>query len=483
MSKSQGSISSPKTAFNSQKSFGEMRRLTDKELQEKRAKGLCFKCDEKWGPGHRCRKKELSVLLMEDIDGDEVDGDYGGSESPSLPVTEIEPEVSLNSVIGLTNPKTMKLLGKIAGCEVVVMNDPGATHNFLSLATVEKLAIPVSESEGFGVSLGDGQAVRGSGICRGVLLSLNGGVEVETDFLPLGLGNSDVILGVQWLETLGTVESNWKTQTMGFEIEGVKFTLKGDPSLARSRISLKAMIRTLCKEGGGLWLELNQIEHYQEKTPHSSALPEIPVFLQRVLTQFQSVFATPEGLPPIREHEHAIVLREGCNPVGVIPYRYPQFQKDEIERLIKEMLASGIIKPSTIPFSSPVILVKKKDGSWRFCVDYRALNKETVPDKYPIPVIDELLDELHGATLFSKLDLRAGYHQIRIKAEDTHKTAFRTHEGHYEFLVMPFGLTNAPATFQSLMNEVFKPFLRKFVLVFFDDILVYSSSARNMRSI
>jgi hypothetical protein len=141
---------------------------------------------------------------------------------------------------------------------------------------------------------------------------------------------------------------------------------------------------------------------------------------------------------------------------------------------LKELLDLGLIRPSVLPWGAPVIFIRKKDRSWRLCIDYRQLNKATIKNQYPLPRIDDLFDQMKGATVFSKIDLRSGYHQLRIKEDDIPKTAFKTRLGHYEFTVLPFGLTNAPGVFMSLMNGVFREYLDKFVQVFIDDILIYS---------
>lgn len=179
---------------------------------------------------------------------------------------------------------------------------------------------------------------------------------------------------------------------------------------------------------------------------------------------------------------HRITLHPFTTPISVRPYRYPHFQKNEIERQVSDLLVARLIRSSTSPYSSPVLLVKKKDATWRLCVDYRALNSVTIRDHFPIPTIDELLDELGHASWFSKPDLRQGFHQILMSELDIEKTAFRTHNGHFEYLVMPFGLCNAPSALQCTFNIPIRyeptpaTIPTKVCQSFFDDILVYSDS-------
>ena len=182
------------------------------------------------------------------------------------------------------------------------------------------------------------------------------------------------------------------------------------------------------------------------------------------------------SLPPDRDVEFRIDLKPGTAPVSRRAYRMPPKELAELKMQLQELLDKGFIQPSSSPWGCPAIFVKKKDQTLRLCVDYRPLNEVTIKNKYPLPRIDLLFDQLAGAKVFSKIDLRSGYHQIKIRREDVPKTAFTTRYGLYEYLVMSFGLTNAPAHFMYLMNSVFMPELDKFVVVFIDDILIYSKS-------
>ncbi|GKD47535.1 putative reverse transcriptase domain-containing protein [Tanacetum coccineum] len=211
-----------------------------------------------------------------------------------------------------------------------------------------------------------------------------------------------------------------------------------------------------------------EVEDKSEK----KRLEDVPI-----VQDFPKVFPKDlPGLPLTRQVEFQIDLVPGAAPVARAPYRLAPSKMKELSEQLKELFEKGFIRPSSSPWGAPVLFVKKKDGSFRMCIDYQELNKLTVKNHYPLRIIDDLFDQLQGSSVYSKIDLRSGYHQLRVQEEDIPKTTFRTRYGHYEFQVMPFGLTNAPAIFIDLMNRVCKPYLDKFVIVFIDDILIYSKN-------
>lgn len=281
----------------------------------------------------------------------------------------------------------------------------------------------------------------------------------RSDLIFVQLPSVDLVVGMDWLQAYSPMEVDWYNKWMAIPYHGHTICIQG----VQSSFPTGAMIELRLSMGD---MKTDQIQTTTEKT--------IDPRIQVVLSKFADLFSEPVGLPPSRHCDHSIPLVPGANPFTVRPYRYPPALKDEIEKQVQEMLAQGVIQKSRSPFASPVLLVKKKDRSWRFCVDYRYLNAMTAKSKYPVPIFDQLMDELVTAKWFSKLDLRAGYHQIRLLPGEEPKTAFQTHMGHFEFRVMAFGLTGAPNTFLDAMNTTLAPVLRKCALVFFDDILIYS---------
>ncbi|GJT16970.1 putative reverse transcriptase domain-containing protein [Tanacetum coccineum] len=243
--------------------------------------------------------------------------------------------------------------------------------------------------------------------------------------------------------------------------------VKGDSGTSRLKVTSCIKARKYIERGSQLFLA-----QVTEKEPSKKQLQDVPV-----IRNFPEVFPDDlPGLPPPRQVEFRIELVPGAAPVARAPYRLAPSELKELLDQLKELLEKGFIRPSSSPWGAPVLFVKKKDGSFRMCIDYRELNKLTIKNRYPLPRIDDLFDQLQGSSVYSKIDLRSGYHQLRIREEDIPITAFWTRYGHYEFQVMPFGLTNAPAVFMDLMNRVCKPYLDKFVIVFIDDILIYSKN-------
>ncbi|GJW96491.1 putative reverse transcriptase domain-containing protein [Tanacetum coccineum] len=298
------------------------------------------------------------------------------------------------------------------------------------------------------VELTDGKVVSTNTVLRGCTLALYNHC-FKIDLLPTRLGSFDVIVGMDWL------------------------------SYHRAVIDCYEKIVRIPLPNG----EILEVQGERPEKDHGSLAcikaDEKKLDDIRIVRDFPEVFPDDLlGLPPVREIEFRIDLIPGALPVVESPYRLALSEMSEFSNQLKELQEKGFIRPSHPPWGEPVLFVKKKGGAMRMCIDYRELNKLTIKNRYPLPRIDDLFDQLQGACCFSKIDLRSGYHQLRIREEDIPKTAFRTRYGHFEFTVMPFGLTNAPTIFMDLMNRVCKMYLDKFVIMFIDDILIYSKSEK-----
>ncbi|GKC18213.1 putative nucleotidyltransferase, ribonuclease H [Tanacetum coccineum] len=345
-----------------------------------------------------------------------------------------------------------------------VLFDSGADKSFVSISLAFKLNIsPIILDTTYDIEMADRNLVGTNTIIQGcTLILLNQPFKI--DLIPIKLSCFDVVIGMDWLSKYHA-RIICDEKVIHIPINGETLIIRGDRS--KTRLSLISCIKTERYISRGCQVFVAQV---MEKKSDEKRLEDIPV-----VREFLEVF--PEdlpGLPPVRQVEFQIDLIPGAAPVARAPYRLAPSEMQELSDQLQELADRGFIRPSTSPWGAPVLFVKKKDGSFRMCIDYRELNKLTVKNRYPLPRIDDLFDQLQGSSVYSKIDLRSGYHQLRVRDEDIPKTAFRTRYGHYEFQVMPFGLTNAPAVFMDLMNRVCKPYLDKFVIVFIDDILIYS---------
>ncbi|GJY79777.1 putative reverse transcriptase domain-containing protein [Tanacetum coccineum] len=344
--------------------------------------------------------------------------------------------------------------------------DRQADKSFMDVRFSHLLDIkPAKLNTSYEVELADRKVVCTNTVLKGCTLNLLDHL-FDIDLMPIELGTFDVIIGMDWLVEHDAVIVCGKKE-VHVPYKNKTLVVKGDSGASRLKVISCIKARKYIERGSQLFLA-----QVTEKEPSKKQLQDVPV-----IRNFPEVFPDDlPGLPPPRQVEFRIELVPGAAPVARAPYRLAPSELKELSDQLKELLEKGFIRPSSSPWGAPVLFVKKKDGSFRMCIDYRELNKLTVKNRYPLPRIDDLFDQLQGSSIYSKIDLRSGYHQLRIREEDIPITAFRTRYGHYEFQVMPFGLTNAPAVFMDLMNRVCKPYLDKFVIVFIDDILIYSKN-------
>ncbi|MCO5608596.1 hypothetical protein L7F22_062809 [Adiantum nelumboides] len=431
-------------------------RLTPEELERYRKENKCFKCGEQGHSYRSCPQRNPR------------------NEQPRASMVEAPKEE-----VHCKGSPLSYAWGKVREHDAFILFDPGSTHNFISLELATKLGVQDFE-------MGDAMKADGAFINQEVSvtpligklrLHIQGYVDKE-DFFISPLKHEDVILGAPWFDRLAasikfperkiSFKFREKDMYINAQESGSSIPLVNDQAFDKSIKSSISAYMIFVKDS------LNGVDVTQVNENGM----QVDLELSNFLNQFQDVFIDdiPGELPPKRgDDDHMIELIPGSSPPNKPPYRVSQAQQEEIMRQVNELVEKGMVRPSSSPFCSPVLLVQKKDGTYRMCVDYRALNRITIKNRFPVPRVEDLFDKLQGSTYFSRIDLKSGYHQIRIVDEDIVKTAFCTSFGLYEYLVMPFGLTNAPATFNRMMERIFRPH-RNFTGVFFDDVIIYSKT-------
>jgi hypothetical protein len=391
-------------------------------------------------------------------------------------------------------PRAAQLLilaGRSNGHYVKALFDTGCQQSVVDSKLVHELELPTQPASLFkGVKLADG-TIKPARFVPNFRLRM-GGWFGKHDMLVTDLGDYDVILGMDWISRWNPVP-DWQSGTLTVFFRGQSVVLpKYDESCKTPRVyvlTAEKAAKQYKKMPERCFLGVLQIvtDPDDDLHPDDTACGNTPQFsggtenmqknVNSLLREFDDVCQPPSGLPPSRfGKDFTINLEPGSAATWDTRYRMSPAELEEVRRQLDVMLQNGWIRPSESPFGAPILLVRKKDGSLRMCVDYRRLNAITVKNRAPLPRIEELFDQLRGATVFSTIDLAQGYYQMRVAEDSIQKTAFRTRYGHFEFTVLPFGLTNAPSAFMTMMHSVLKPYLDKFVVVFLDDILVYSSS-------
>jgi hypothetical protein len=328
------------------------------------------------------------------------------NNSPTTPDQPDLMQISLQAARGNSSCNTFTVMITIGGKQGLALLDTGSTHTFMDATFSTKIQCHTVSNTLETVQVAGGGTLQTGAHVQDIDYTIQG-EKFTNSFRILSLKGYDMVLGSDWMLSHSPVKFDYHTRKVKIKIAGKKKFFLQDHSLTGGvpLISLNQLEKELRKGATGYYLFPLSTKTPQVQEPEDAEL-------QGLLAEFADIFEEPTGLPPVRSNDHTIPLRAGSEPPRIRPYRVPHKQKEEIERQIQELLQHSVIRHSTSPYASPAILVKKKDGTWRLCIDYRKLNSQTIKDKFPIPVIEDLLDELYGAAYFSKLDLRSGYHQI-----------------------------------------------------------------------